>query len=149
MATPADDFTHHCVELLGTLGSARAKRMFGGAGVYVDDLFVALIIGECLYLKADALSRDRFMAAGCQPFVYDGKGRAITVSYFTAPQDAMDSPHAMLPWARLALEAALRARAAKAASAARKVRAKSSTAPAKTRKPAARPRTAKAGKAAG
>jgi DNA transformation protein len=115
MPAVPDEFASHCLELLAPLGAARAKRMFGGHGLYVDDLFVALIAFERLYLKVDAQTRAAFEAAGCQPFVYDGKGKSVTMSYFTAPEQAIESAHEMLPWARLALEAALRARAAKAA----------------------------------
>lgn len=115
MPAVPDEFASHCLELLEPLGAARAKRMFGGHGLYVDDLFVALIAFERLYLKVDAQTRAAFEAAGCQPFVYDGKGKSVTMSYFTAPEQAIESAHEMLPWARLALEAALRARAAKAA----------------------------------
>ena len=89
--------------------------MFGGHGLYIDELFVAIIAFDQLWLKVDALTRPRFEAAGCRPFVYDGKGKAVTMSYFTVPDEAIESIHAMGPWARLALEAALRARAAKAA----------------------------------
>ena len=32
----------------------RSRRMFGGHGLYVDDLFVGLIAFERLYLKVDA-----------------------------------------------------------------------------------------------
>ncbi len=122
MPAPPDEFTTHCLELLAPLGAARAKRMFGGHGVYVDDVFLALILGERLYLKADTLTRSHFEAAGCEPFTYDAKGQRKSLGYFSAPDDAMESPGVMQPWARLALEAALRARAAKPASArARKV----------------------------
>lgn len=103
----------HCLELLAPLGAPRARRMFGGHGLYVDDLFVALIAFDRLYLKADAQTKALFEAAGCAPFVYDGKGQSVTMSYFTAPDDAMESPAYMQPWGRLALEAALRAKAAK------------------------------------
>ena len=109
------EFVTHCLELLAPLGAARSRRMFGGHGFYIDDLFVALIAFERLYLKADAQTRPRFEAAGCQPFVYDGQGKPVTLGYFSAPDDAMESPASMQPWARLALEAALRARAAKKA----------------------------------
>ena len=107
------ELVEHCRELLAPLGAVRVKRMFGGHGFYVDELFIALIAFGRLYLKADASTRARFEAAGCEPFVYDGKGKPVTMSYFTAPEDAMESPAFMQPWARLALEAALRARAAK------------------------------------
>lgn len=109
------EFVTHCKELLSPLGSVRSRRMFGGHGFYVDDLFLAIIAFDRLYLKADAQTRPRFEAAGCEPFVYDGQDKSVTLSYFTAPEDAMESPALMQPWARLALEAALRARAAKKA----------------------------------
>lgn len=115
-----NEFVAHCSELLQPLGSVRSRRMFGGHGLYVDELFVAIIAFGRLYLKADATTRPHFEAAGCQPFVYDGAGKQVTLGYFTAPDDAMESPAVMQPWARLALEAALRGRAAKAPKAAKK-----------------------------
>lgn len=113
MAAAPNEFVAHCLELLGSVGPARSRRMFGGHGFYIDDLFIALIAYERLYLKVDAATRAAFEAAGCQPFVYDGAGKSVTMAYFTAPEEAMESPPLMQPWARLALAAALRARAPK------------------------------------
>lgn len=113
MGSARNEFVDHCLELLATLGAARSRRMFGGHGLYVDDLFIGLIAFERLYLKADTLTRASFEAAGCQPFVYDGAGKSVTMAYFSAPEEAMESPPLMQPWARLALAAALRARALK------------------------------------
>jgi DNA transformation protein len=137
MAATRDEFVTHCAELLGGVGSVRSRRMFGGHGFYIDDLFVALIAVERLYLKADALTRAAFEAAGCTPFVYDGAGKSVTVGYFSAPEDAMESPALMEPWARRALAAALRARAAKtpAARSARKAKPRSGSATKAPRKP--------------
>lgn len=106
-------FVEHCLELLAALGAVRAKRMFGGWGLYVDGLFLALIAYERLYLKADADTRAAFEAAGCEPFVYSAATKTVSLGYWTAPAEALDAPALMLPWARLALQAALRARAAK------------------------------------
>ena len=111
----------HCTELLSVLGPVRVNRMFGGNGVYVDGLFLALIARDTLYLKTDDGSRPAFEAAGCQPFAFDSAGGARTVlSYWSAPDEAMESPAAMLPWARLAMVSALRAAADKRLAAARK-----------------------------
>jgi DNA transformation protein and related proteins len=112
---PFPALVDHCCELLAPLGPVRVRRMFGGFGFYVDGLFLAIIAWERLYLKVDADSRERFVAAGCEPFVYDAKGQGVTLGYYSAPAEAMDSPALMAPWARLALQAALSARAAKAA----------------------------------
>ena len=113
MAAAPNEFVAHCLELLGSVGTARSRRMFGGHGFYVDDLFIGLIVDERLYLKADASTRASFEADGCQPFVYDAAGKSVTMGYFSAPEEAMESPPLMQPWARLALAAALRARALK------------------------------------
>jgi DNA transformation protein len=118
-----DQFVAHCLELLSPVGAVRAKRMFGGHGLYIDELFVAILAFDRLYLKADALTRPEFEAAGCQPFVYDGKGKPMTMNYWTVPEDAMESQDLMQPWARLAVAAAVRARASKPAAAAPKPRA--------------------------
>jgi DNA transformation protein len=109
-ATPA--FVAHCLELLAPWGEVRARRMFGGHGLYVNSLFIALIADERLYLKADDNSRAAFERAGCAPFAYSRRERAsVTLGYWSAPDEALDSPRLMEPWARLALAAALRAKA--------------------------------------
>ncbi|HEY8707858.1 MAG TPA: TfoX/Sxy family protein [Burkholderiaceae bacterium] len=113
MSAGRNEFVSHCMELLGSAGTVRSRRMFGGHGLYVDDLFVALILSERLYLKVDASTRPAFESAGCVPFVYAAAGKAVSLGYFSAPEEAMESSPVMQPWARLALAAALRARAAK------------------------------------
>jgi DNA transformation protein len=138
MARPPDEFTTHCLELLGSLGAMRARRMFSGQGIYADDVFVALIFDERLFLKTDSQTRERFNAAGGVPFSFAKQGETIATAYLTAPDDAMESPALMQPWARLALEAALRARAAKLPSARAKPKATPPAKKAKPRKPAAR-----------
>jgi DNA transformation protein and related proteins len=117
--TPADEFAAFCCELLAAAGAMRAKRMFGGHGVYADGLMIGLVAEEVLYLKMDAETRPQFEAAGCQPFTYDpGNGhKPMQMSYWTVPSEAMESPATMTPWARLALGAALRNQTAKNAKA--------------------------------
>ena len=100
-------------ELLAPAGGIGARRMFGGTGFHADGLMIALEMDGTLYLKADAQSRGCFESAGCAPFVFAGRGRTIVTSYWTAPDDALDSPDAMRPWALLAVQAAQRAAAAK------------------------------------
>jgi len=108
-------FVEHCLELLAPLGATRARRMFSGHGLYIDDLCVALILRDTLYLKSNDTHRPAFEAAGGHPFTYAGKhGDVHVTSYWSAPEAAMESPAEMRPWARRALEAAVAARAKKA-----------------------------------
>jgi len=99
--------TELALELLAPLGPVRARRMFGGHGVYLADVFVALVADERLYLKVNDSTRQSFADAGCEPFIYSDKHKPMTLNYWTVPADAMESPDAMAPWARLALGAAL------------------------------------------
>lgn len=83
--------------------------MFGGAGIYRDGLMFALVSGGDIYLKADKETEQRFRAAGSRPFVYSRDGKSATMSYWSAPDAALDDPAVMHDWAELAFEAALRA----------------------------------------
>ena len=115
----SEDFAAHVHELLGGLGVIRIKRMFGGAGVYVHDLVFGLLINETLYLKADDLTEAEFRTAGSEPFIFEAKGKSIPMRYWRLPDDAADDREAAERWARLALDAALRAKKPKKKGAAR------------------------------
>ena len=123
MATTPSDFAQYCCELLASAGPCTAKRMFGGWGISTDGLTIAIIAdlgsGEKLWLKASEADVPRWEAAGGQRFTYastkDGETVSRGMNYYSAPEDAMDAPHAMAPWARLALQAAVAAKASKPA----------------------------------
>jgi DNA transformation protein len=117
-----DDFADFCLELLAPLGAVRAQRMFGGHGLYLDELFFGLIAAGRLYLKTDTATRAQFAGAGCAPFVYAGKGKPVTMSYWCVPAEALESPAKMQPWARLALRGGARRKAGAAPAAAQAFR---------------------------
>ena len=103
-------FAEYCTELLSSAGEVRGKRMFGGYGLYIDDLFVAIIAEDTLYLKADEQTQAQFVEAGGSRFEYEANGKKQSMGYWTVPPDAMDSAGRMEPWARLAMDAARRAK---------------------------------------
>ncbi len=108
-----DEFLAHALELLEPLGRVHARGMFGGHGLYCDEVFFGIVLDNTLYLKVDERSRGDFERAGCEIFSYSRKGKRATLNFYRAPEDAMDAPHLMLPWARSALMAAFRSRAGK------------------------------------
>ena len=114
----ADDFASHCAELLAGTGEVRRRRMFGGHGLYLDGLFVAIVAFDRLFLKADETSAAAFQAAGGERFEYEVAGRRVALNYWSPPAEAMESPALMVPWARRAMQSALSA----AAPAARKTK---------------------------
>lgn len=103
-------------ELFAPFGPVAVERMFGGHGIYADGIFFALESDGEIYLKADAETQPRFAAAGSRPFVYQGKNKPVTMSYWRIPDDALEDDDALRRWAALALDAARRALAKKARS---------------------------------
>ncbi|MCB1896314.1 MAG: TfoX/Sxy family protein [Zoogloeaceae bacterium] len=109
--SPRPEVVDHALELFAPLGSIRTKRMFGGHGFYCDGLFFALVAWDTVYLKADAQSRGDFERAGSRIFSSTrADGRTFSMGYWSAPEAALDSPQAMMPWARAAIACALRQR---------------------------------------
>jgi len=106
-----NEFVEHLLELLAPFGSVSARRMFGGFGIYRDTLMFALVAGDVLYLKADGESRGEFERAGSEPFTYMARRKQVILSYWRAPEEALENSAAMQPWARSAYAAALRAKA--------------------------------------
>jgi len=102
------DFLMHLRDLFAPMGGIKARAMFGGHGIYHDGIIIGLVIDDVLYLKVDDQSRAQFEAAGCAPFVYCGQKQPITLSYWSLPEQAIDSSQSMRPWAQLAIAAALR-----------------------------------------
>lgn len=95
------------------LGPVRARNMFGGWGLFLDDAMFGLIAGERLYFKVDAETEPQFAAAGAEAFTYLRRGKRSAMSYREAPLEVPGTtldPAALLPWAELGLEAARRAR---------------------------------------
>ena len=107
------DYLDYVLELLEPIGGAEHRRMFGGVLLSRHGLPFGLIAEDVLYLKVDAETAPLFEAEGSEPFKPFGGDKPM--SYWTTPLEALEDPDALARWARLALEAAARAKAAKPA----------------------------------
>lgn len=103
-------FREFVLEQLSVVGPVRARGMFGGAGIYADNVMFALIAYDTLYLKVDSETEPAFAAVGSEPFVYEGKAKPVQMSYWQCPETAFDDPDAMTHWAQLGLAAARRSK---------------------------------------
>jgi DNA transformation protein len=72
-------------------------------------VFAILDEGE-IWFKADPETDAVWDAAGCDRFTYEmGEGRSGSMNYRRGPTDVYDDTDAMQRWARLGVEAGLRA----------------------------------------
>ena len=101
------EFAEYCAEQLGAAGRVRQKRMFGGVGFYLDDVFCALIGSSGrLFLKTDDSNRADFEALGCEPFK-PFEDRDVVMSYYEVPEQVLDDPDELRDWACKARAVAL------------------------------------------
>lgn len=107
------EFIDYLLELLEGFGIVQAKRMFGGHGLFRDGLMFALIADEVLYFKVDDEVREDFSQRNLEAFTYYKKGKPMQLSYYQAPEEAMDNNEDMHVWAAKAYDAAVRADAKK------------------------------------
>ena len=120
MAVSAE-FREHLRDLFGALGPIQTKRMFGGAGVYLDDAMFALVVDDTLYMEADPDLARAYADAGSHPFTYQTHEGSRTIpSLMRLPESALDDPDEALDWARRSLLPAEHAAASKRAARARK-----------------------------
>jgi DNA transformation protein len=105
--TRRDDFVEHVCDLLAPLGEVRPKPMFGGYGIYVDEVFCAIVAGDTLYFKVDEGSRTGYEALGASPFK-PFEGKRMVMSYYEVPAAVMEDRRAIVEWGRKAAEAARR-----------------------------------------
>jgi DNA transformation protein len=104
-------FIEHSKELFAPFGDIRIRKMFGGAGVYCDELFFALLDDDTIFLKADENTRKEFEERGLASFCYEMKDGSVATmnGYFAAPEEIFDDEDELKRWATLALDAAARA----------------------------------------
>lgn len=109
-----DEFTEDVLERLNRVAPTRAKRMFGGVGLYVDGVFCALIADGRLYFKVDDTNRADFERAGMEPFQPFAE-HAPTLGYYTVPERVLADESRLRPWLAKTLDVAKRASAKKSA----------------------------------
>ncbi len=106
----SSEFVTFVVEQMTSIGKLRVRAMFGGYGIYLDDCFIAIIVDDRLYFKADSVTASEFEVKGLSPFSYMARGKLVTMKYFEAPPEVFEEPEAMRFWVQKAYEAAIRAK---------------------------------------
>lgn len=97
-------------QLSRVLSAVKSRKMFGGVGVYSDDLFFALLDNDTLYFKVDDVTRADFEAIGMGPFRPFGEGGEI-MQYYEVSADLIEDADTLKEWAERAVSVARRAQA--------------------------------------
>ena len=94
------DYRDYVLEQLAGLGTVSARPMFGGVGLYCDELFFALIADDTLYLRVDDHNRADYTARGLRPFRPYADRPQLSTTYYEVPADVLEDVAELALWAR-------------------------------------------------
>ena len=99
------EFRDFVLDQLARIPQLRARRMFGGVGLYSGDSFFGIVAADELFFRVDHSNRAAYEAAGSEPFrpVVD---RPVSMSYWRVPIDVLEDTGELAAWALAAIRAA-------------------------------------------
>lgn len=108
----SSDYLAYVLEQLAGLAGLSARRMFGGVGLYCEELFFGLIDNDTLYLRVNDDNRADYTARGMSQFRPYADRPELSMSYYEAPADVLEDPAQLVSWARRSVAVAMAAAAA-------------------------------------
>ena len=127
----SESFREFVLEQLVGVRGIRARAMFGGVGLYADEVFFGIVAADTLYFKVDDTNRRDYEIAASYPFKpYDDK--PMTMPYYNVPADVLEDRDTLARWATQAVAVAVRAKSKKPAKSRRAPKGERPT-PARTR----------------
>jgi DNA transformation protein len=101
------DYLQYVLDQLAGLQGAVSRSMFGGAGLYCDDLFFGLIASDdTLYFRVNDDNRPDYEALGMARFRPYKDKPEMSFNYYEVPSRVLESAAELVTWARRSLKAA-------------------------------------------
>jgi DNA transformation protein len=116
----SDDYLQFVLEQLADVGRVSSRRLFGGAGLYRDDLIFGLIARDTLYFKVDDANRADYESRRMRRFNARPESGHAGMRYYEVPADILEDTEACAIWARRSIAAAVASGGAAATAAARR-----------------------------
>lgn len=118
------DILDYYADRLRVLGKVSIKKMFGGAGFYLNGRVFAITDGDTVYLKGDDENRARFESRRMEQFVPFADKPEQKMNYYSLSSEDLEDDDALRELGMLAVEAATRAAAKKKPSVTKRAKSK-------------------------
>jgi DNA transformation protein and related proteins len=123
-------YRDYVADQLAALRGLVVKRMFGGVGLYCEQLMFGVTDDDVVYLRVDDETRPVFVKRG-MPALRPVRNK-VSENYFALPEDVLVDSEELMRWAKRAIRAA----GSPTAAAARKQAARKPARPAAAKKSA-------------
>lgn len=104
----SDEFLDYVIDTISPLYIAKARKMFGGYGLYINDKIFALIIQQELYFKAGTFA-EFFKKFDSEPFSYEKRGKIVKLPYWKVPSEILEDQELLEQWLNVSLQASCNA----------------------------------------
>ena len=98
-------FRAFVLDQLGDLSGVHDRAMFGGVGLYANELFFGILASDVLYFKVDDSNRQDYESAGSRPFK-PYPGQTMTMGYYAVPIEVVEDATTLVRWATRAVHVA-------------------------------------------
>ncbi len=98
-------FREFVLDQLAALPGIRDRSMFGGVGLYVNDVFFGILASDVLDFKTDDSNRQDYERSGSLPFK-PYADRAMTMPYYAVPIAIVEGAATLVKWAKRAVAVA-------------------------------------------
>jgi DNA transformation protein len=105
-----DEYLQWILEQLSVAGRISSRRMFGGIGLYRDEVFFAIISSDVLYFKVGEGNRADYETRGARQFRPFLDKPHLSMSYFEVPADILEDADECSVWVQRAVAVAVAAR---------------------------------------
>lgn len=95
-------FLEFVLEQLSAVRHVTSRRMFGGVGLYSDDVFFAVLDNDTLFFKVDDTTRPRYVKRRMPPFM-PIPGKPAMSRYYQVPPGVLEDADELSAWAREAV----------------------------------------------
>lgn len=98
----SESFLEFVLEQLAGVRHVTTRRMFGGVGLYCDDVFFAVIDNDTVFFKVNETTRSRYLERQMPPFA-PIPGKSAMFGYYQVPPGVLEDADELAAWAREAM----------------------------------------------
>ena len=88
----------HILDLLDEEEGISFKRMFGGYGLFKNELAVGLILRSEIFMKVDQSNINDYKSSFSKPFTYKKNGKDISLSNWAIPSEILEDKDLFIEW---------------------------------------------------
>jgi DNA transformation protein and related proteins len=101
----SEGFRTYALDQLSSVAGLRARPMFGGVGLYADEVFFGILAADVLYLKVDDSNRRDYEKIKSKPF-HPFENRPMSMSYYAVPLSVLEVAPTLAAWAKRSIAVA-------------------------------------------